>query len=155
MEKWAKRHKDEDTKKADQTSNLNRQYAKFMRIAASSTFRTANEYYDRYEGFWRVPQLGDQAPTVDTLFWLYADEPLRRWGADPRFAPSSGGGNTPEAAASTAELQLQSTVDTSTSLWKLAGATLPATLKATKAVPPPEVLDHRTARGQPMKTGSP
>ena len=92
---------------------------------------------------------------MDTLFWLYADEPLRNWGTDTKFAPSSGGGNTPEAAASTAELQLQSTVDTSTSLRNLAGASLPATLKATKAVPPPDVLDHRTARGQPMKTGGP
>ncbi len=147
MEKRARRNQDVDVKKADQTQNLNRLYAKFLRIAASSIFRTTNEYYDKYEGFWHVPKLGDPAPTVDTLFWLYTDEELQSWGNDTKFAPSRDG--------AVAELQLQTIVDTSMSLQKLAGATLPATRATATAVPLPDELDHRTARGQPNKDGSP
>ena len=142
--------------KSDLTQNLNRQYGKFCRIAASSIFRTTNEYYDQYIGFWHVPQLGDEAPNINTIFWLNVTEPLRSWGNDARFAASNGGRNNPEAAAVTADLQNQSTMDTNTSLRRLAKAVQP---KTGEGLPPPGWLDPGgltvTARGQPKKTGGP
>ena len=113
-------------------------------------------------GFWSVPQLGDEAPTIDTLFWLDGCVPVQVWGDDAKFASGSGGRNNPETAAAIADLQNQSTVDTNTSLRRLAQAAGPKADKTGNGLPPPRGMDPGskmvpgltlTARGQPQKTG--
>ena len=98
-EKRARRAQNPEKKAYDTARAYARQYSKYMRIAASSIFKTANPYHDEYLGFWQIPALGDPPPTVDSLFPLLAGSPRKQWGNDAKIGPQAGGGKSPEAVA--------------------------------------------------------
>ena len=131
----------------DRIQNANRQYGKFCRIAAASIFRTNNPYYDEFVGFWHLPTLGDDAPSIDTLYTLLHEKPMKRWGNEPKFVDATGEGNFPEAAAATIDLQNEAVMDTNTSLRKFAKAHKPTANKIiTKGQPP--IADKKPVRDE-------